>query len=191
MENRVIETTYFAQKGKQNTSQTLEIAERYAEQMGIHRLVVATTHGATGRAAAEMLQNYEVIVVTHSTGFSEPNTQSLTEENRQAIEAAGARLLTCQHAFGGVGRAVRINLSGHQVDEIIAHTLRTMGQGVKVACEISLMAADAGLVRTDEDVIAIGGSGHGADTAVVLQPANAMRFFELRLRGILCKPWDF
>ena len=41
---------------------------------------------------------------------------------------------------------------------------------MKVVLEIAAMAADAGLVRTDEDVICIGGTGRGADTAVVLQP---------------------
>lgn len=29
----------------------------------------------------------------------------------------------------------------------------SFGQGTKVACEITLMAADAGLVRTDEDIV--------------------------------------
>ena len=46
-------------------------------------------------------------------------------------------------------------------EEVVANTLRIFGQGMKVACEITLMAADAGLVRTDEDVIAIGGTSHG------------------------------
>ncbi|MBI2979936.1 MAG: hypothetical protein HYY41_03810 [Chloroflexi bacterium] len=59
---------------------------------------------------------------------------------------------------------------------------------MQVACEISLMAADAGLVRTDEDVISIGGSHRGADTAVVLKPVNSTNFFDLRVGEILCKP---
>jgi len=73
----------------------------------------------------------------------------------------------------------------------VANTLRIFGQGMKVACEIAGMATDAGLVRTDESVIAIagtGGAGRGADTAVVVQPANVHNFFEMRIREILCKP---
>ena len=116
------------------------------------------------------------------------NYQELTEENRRAIEAAGARILTCQHAFGGVGRAVRRKLGTYELEEIIAYTLRIFGEGMKVACEIALMAADAGLVRTDEPVIAIAGTGRGADTAVVLRPANAQDFFDMRIMEILCKP---
>ena len=49
-----------------------------------------------------------------------------------AIEAAGAKILTCQHAFGGVGRAVRKKWGTYQVDEIVAQTLRVFGEGLKV-----------------------------------------------------------
>jgi hypothetical protein len=129
-----------------------------------------------------------VVVVTHSTGFKEPNHQELTEENRAAIEGAGGKILTCQHAFGGVGRAVRKKLGTYELEEIIAHTLRLFGEGVKVAVEIALMAADAGFVRTDEPAIAIAGTGSGADTAVVLKPANAQAFFDLKVLEIVCKP---
>jgi hypothetical protein len=102
--------------------------------------------------------------------------------------AAGVKILTAQHAFGGVGRAVRKKLGTYEVDEIMAFTLRTFCQGIKVAAEICLMAADAGLVRTDEPVIAIAGTGSGADTAAVLKPSNAQTFFDLRFLEIVCMP---
>jgi hypothetical protein len=73
-------------------------------------------------------------------------------------------------------------------EEVVANTLRMFGQGMKVVCEITLMAADAGLVRTDEDIIVIGGTGRGADTAVVLKPVNSEDFFDLKVKEILCKP---
>jgi hypothetical protein len=135
-----------------------------------------------------MLEEPAVIVVTHSTGFGEPDTQELTGENRLAIEAAGARILTCQHAFGGIGRGVRKKLGTYQVEEIMAYTLRTFCEGIKVVAEICLMAADAGLVRTDEPVIAVAGTGRGADTAAILQPTNAQTFFDLRFLEIICMP---
>ena len=50
------------------------------------------------------------------------------------------------------------------------------------------MAADAGKVSTLEDVIAIGGSNKGADTALVLRPANMNRFFDLKVREIIAMP---
>jgi len=47
------------------------------------------------------------------------------------------------------------------------------------------------LVRTDEDIIAIGGSGRGADTAVVLRPVNSNTFFDLKVKEILCQNQGF
>ena len=83
---------------------------------------------------------------------------------------------------------MRRRLNTYQTEEIIAYTLRVLGEGMKVACEIALMAADAGLVRTDQEVVSIGGTGRGADTAVVLKPAHAQDFFDLRVKEIICKP---
>jgi len=180
--------TYYSKPGKENTEQTLRIARERAKELGIRQIVVASTGGETGRKAVEIFKGHHLVVVTHSTGFAEPNAQRLTEENKQAILNGGAHLLTCQHAFGGVNRAIRRKLNTYQVDEIIAYALRIFGEGMKVVCEITLMAADAGLIRTDEPVLAIAGTGRGADTAAVLRPANAQDFFDLRVNEILCKP---
>jgi hypothetical protein len=182
------QTTYFEQPGKANTARTLEIARQRAGELGIRTFLVATTQGSTGVEAAERLQGYDVVVVTHSTGFGEANVQQLTDENRSAIETAGARILTCQHALGGVNRAVRKKWGTYLTDEIVAQTLRIFGQGMKVCAEIALMAADAGLVRVGEPCIAIAGTGRGADTAVVLIPVNAQQFFDLKVLEILAKP---
>jgi hypothetical protein len=183
-----VPTVYFSQPGPANTARTLELACARAGALGIRKMLVATTSGATVVQAAQALPKCEIIAVTHSTGFAKPNAQELTAENREALEAAGVQILTCQHAFGGVGRAVRKKLGTYELEEIIAYTLRTFGEGIKVAAEIALMAADAGLVRTDEPVIAVAGTGRGADTAVVLKPANAQTFFDLRFLEIICMP---
>jgi hypothetical protein len=171
-----------------NTARTLELAAARASGLGIGKVLVATTSGATGAQAAEVLKGLEVIAVTHSAGFGEPDTQELSVKNRAALESAGTTILTCQHAFGGVGRAVRKKLGTYQLEEIIAFTLRTFCEGIKVAAEMALMAADAGLVRTDEAVLAIAGTGRGADTAAILKPANAQTFFDLRFQEIICMP---
>lgn len=50
------------------------------------------------------------------------------------------------------------------------------------------MAADSGDIPTNNDVIAIAGSGRGADTAIVLIPANSNNFFDLHIKEIICMP---
>jgi len=188
MAELAVQCIYFTQPGKANTERTLELAYARAKELGIETVLVATTSGETARRAAELCKGMEVIAVTHSAGFREPNTQELTPENRAAIEGAGAKILTCQHALGGVNRAVRKKFATFELDEIVAHTLRIFGQGVKVVAEIALMAADAGLVRTDVPVMAVAGSGRGADTAAVVLPTNAQTFFDLRVPEIVCRP---
>jgi hypothetical protein len=188
MSETTIQSVYFEKPGKQNTARTLEIVKQRADELGIRTVLVASTRGETGVLAAQQFQEYDVVVVTHSTGFKGPNVQELTEENHAAIEEAGATVLTCQHAFGGVNRAVRRKLNTYLTDEIIAYTLRTFGEGMKVCAEIALMAADAGLVRVGEPCISVGGTGRGADTAVVLVPVNAQDFFNLRVMEVLAKP---
>jgi len=105
-------------------------------------------------------------------------------------------MVTAAHAFGGLSRAMRQGdipeaPTTYIVGDVVATTLRIFGQGMKVACEIAVMAADAGLVRTDEEVISIAGTGahgRGADIAVILKPDVAHRFFDMRVKEILCKP---
>lgn len=190
MFERAVTCTYFEQTGPENTDRTLEIAGLRADQLGIRHIIVATTTGETGLKAVERLRtgDRQIIVVTHSTGFAAPNTQELVPENQAAIEKAGGRLLTTQHALGGINRAVRRKLGSYQLDEIVAFVLRSFSQGIKVACETTMMAADAGLVPAGEAIIAIAGTGRGADTAAVILSANAQDFFDLRVLELLCMP---
>jgi len=178
----------FPRTGKENTERTLEAARVRAEELGIKHIVVATASGETGLKAARLFKGRNVVAVTHSTGFLKPGHQELEPRMRRRLEEAGAKVLTCQHAFGGLGRAVRKKLATYELDEITAYTLRIFGEGTKVAVEISLMAADAGLIPTSEPCIAIGGTNEGADTAVLLRPSNTQTFFDVKIMEILAKP---
>ena len=183
---------YFHKPGGKNTKGVLEAVAKRAKELSIGKVLIATVSGRTAFEALKVLdKDINIIAVTHVTGYAKPDIQELDEKDRRELESHGVKVLTCQHAFGGVGRGVRNKLDTYQVDEIMAHTLRVFGQGVKVAIEVTLMAADAGLVRTDEDVISVGGSAQGVDSALVLKPANSARFFDLKVREVICKPAVF
>ena len=189
MEDIKTSITYFGSKGPKNTKKTLELAQERAEALGIGQILIASHSGATGLKAAETFKNNKIIVVTHSTGFHEVGKQQLAQDTREKLEAMdNVKILTTTHAFGGVGRAVRIKLGTYQVDEVIAYALRTFSQGVKVCCELTIMASDADLLDMSKEVIAIGGSGSGADTAMVLKPAHAQNYLDLKVLEIICKP---
>ena len=51
------------------------------------------------------------------------------------------------------------------------------------------MSTDSGLISVKEDVISIGGTGRGADTALVLRPATVQDFFDVKVHEIIFKPW--
>ena len=183
-----LRTVYFEKPGSENTAEVLRIARQRAEELGLKTIIVASTQGDTAVKAMDALKGFSVIAVTHVAGFKGPDTQEFTEENKRIVESKGGIVLTTTHAIGGLSRAMRNKHNMYILGEIIADTLRTFGQGMKVVCEIAMMAADSGLVRTDEDVICIAGTGRGADTAILLKPEYTHNFFDLRVREILCKP---
>ena len=191
-------TTYFEDVKKENTDQTFNIARQRAKELGIKTFLVASTTGWTGVRAMQAFEGMKLVVVSHSYGSVQPNSWRFTEENLKLLKGRDIPIVTAAHAFGGINRAMnQPNVPqpsrSYVIGDIVANTLRMFGQGMKVAVEIATMAADAGLVRTDEDIISMGGQGSvgGADVAVILTPANAHRLFETRIKEILCKPRNF
>lgn len=183
--------TYFNEAGKQNTDALLRIVKEYVEKESVKDIVVASTTGETGAKASKIFKGCNIVIVTHCFGFREPGKTELEEEYRREILANGAKIFTGVHALSSVERAIRKDFGTIQPLELIANTLRLTGEGTKVCVEITLMAADAGLIPVDKDVIAIAGTGRGADTALRIQPANAGRFFNLKIREVIAKPRNF
>ncbi len=181
-------TVYFEAAGSQNTELVLKLAKEYAQAEGIEDILVASTTGETGARASEVFEDFNVVVVTHHSSFVKPGTLELREENRRKILERGAKLLTATHALSGVERAVRKKFTTILPLELIAHALRLFGEGTKVCVEISVMAADAGLIPVDKNIVVIAGTGRGADTALVIKPASASDFFSLEVRETIAKP---
>ena len=183
---------YFDLPGPENTGKTVEIAVREAVDRQVPCIVVASNTGATTRALVEKgrLWKYSgaLICITHVYGFKEGGTNELTEESRKELESQGVKFCTAAHALSGAERAMSRKFQGVYPVEIIAHTLRMLGQGTKVCVEISVMALDAGLVPYGKPVIALGGSGRGADTAAILTPGYSSSVLDTRIHEILCKP---
>lgn len=185
--------TYFEELNRANTAKTFELALKRGKELGIGTYIVASTSGWTAVEASKAFEGQKLIIVSHSYGSREPDKWMFTDENLKIIRDKNIPMVTAAHAFGGITRAmnqmaVQAAPSTYVIGDIVASTLRMFGQGMKVTVEIACMAADAGLVRCDTEIISIGGTGGGADTAVVLQPANSHRLFQTRIREIICKP---
>jgi hypothetical protein len=181
---------YFDKPGKDNTDQTLQQAAARADELGLDEVVVATTTGRTAYKAMEVFEGKRVTAVTYHCGFKEPFQNRMADDVRRDIESKGVRVIQCSHALSGLERSVAKKHAGVYPVLLIADTLRLLGQGTKVAVEVAVMAADAGAL-TGNDIISIGGSGGGADAALVVKPAHQNNFFDLRIREIICKPRSF
>ncbi len=176
----------FSEPGPDNTEKTLELAAARAGQLGIKQFVVATSTGRTALAATKHFDG-TIIAVTLSAGHWEtycpPDPEIIDECREQGVE-----VLTGTHTLlGGMDGAVK-SIGSVGPAEIIARTYYTICQGAKVTVECALMAADAGLLDMSGELISIAGSGEGADTALVIEPAFSNTFFDLRVSEILAKP---
>ncbi|MGB9915273.1 MAG: pyruvate kinase alpha/beta domain-containing protein [Candidatus Bathyarchaeales archaeon] len=191
MDLHVKKIVYFETAGAQNTKTLLEVVKDYVNKENIGSILIATTTGKTGAEATKAFKGRNVIVVTHCYGFSAPGKFELKEEYKKEILANGAKIHTATHALSSVERAIYKEFGTLGPLELISNTLRLMGEGTKVCVEITLMAADAGLIPADEDVVAIAGTGNGADTALRIKPANTARFFDLKIKEVIAKPREF
>ncbi|KKL66301.1 hypothetical protein LCGC14_2146330, partial [marine sediment metagenome] len=133
---------------------------------------------------------FSITVVTYHCGFREPFKKVMPDEVQNDLEEKGATVVSATHALSGVERSIAKKFSGIYPALLIADTLRLFGHGTKVAVEISIMAADAGAL-SGGDIISIGGTGRGADSALVIKPANQSDLFDMRIREVICKPRSF
>lgn len=185
-----VKVIYFGKSGAGNTEKTLEVAGERAKQLGIKDIVVASTHGGTALKAARAFKDLKVnlVAVTISEGFSGEGWV-MTSEERRKLEAEGIKVLTCSHALGdGVAASLAEKYGGRSMEQVVTETLYRFSQGMKVCVEIVLMAADAGLIGVDREVISIAGTGEGADTAIVAKPSYPRKFREFEIREVLAKP---
>lgn len=181
---------YFEEAGSMNTEETVKLARERAAELGIRDIVVASSHGGTALKVAEVFDDPDVniVAVTICESFRDEGW-TMTEKERARLVAKGIKVLTGIHALGDdVGAAFREKFGGSRVNEVVRETLYRFCQGMKVAVEVVLMAADAGSIPTDKEVIAIAGTGGGADTAIVVRPSYPRKFFDLSIKEIVAKP---
>lgn len=182
--------TYFEKTGSSNTEETIKLAYERALELGISNIVVATSHGSTALKVAEVFKDahFRIVAVTICEGWKEEGWL-MNEDEKAELLAKKIRVYTGVHALGDdVNSAFTDKYGGKSINEIVCNTLYRFCQGMKVCVEITLMAADAGLIPVGKDVIAIGGTSAGADTAIVISPAYPRKFLDLKIKEIIAKP---
>lgn len=191
MERKFI--TYFEKQGNDYTDELIKaVKDKLEASSDIKRILIASATGESALKLYGAIEDFdvEIINVTHHMGFSGENESDISDEMVKKLEDVGIKTYFGAHAFSGAARGVTNKYGGFSPLDVVADTLRMFCHGIKVSAEISIMAADAGLVPVGEKIIAIGGRGHGVDTAVILTPVNAKNLFDLKFHEIIAMPKD-
>lgn len=175
---------------EQITAETLRKAAETAAAKGMD-IIVASSTGATAlqlkSIADEAGFKGNIIAVTHVYG-SRKIGECPAEENFPAMREQGMRIVTAAHALSGAERGISSKFGGTYPVEIMAHTLRMFGPGVKVCVEIAMMACDNGATPYGKPVVCIGGTGSGADTVCIVSPSYSAKVFDLKVNEVIAKP---
>lgn len=179
MEERIV---YFETPGKGNTPEVLSLVKERAQARAIRKVVLASTRGDTARTFSAAFEGpgVKLMVIPWQYGFK--GKQPFPRELVTELEGKGHRV-----HFGTMLFHTE-ELYGVKTPSVMANLLRIFGQGTKVCVEILMMACDGGCVEPGETVIAVAGSGAGADTAVVATAAPSTECSRLRIHEIICKP---
>lgn len=191
-----LEVTYFEKAGPENTNRALEIAKKYADQLNIKDIVLASTTGTVAEKSAGIYnpENYNVVIITHSYYFvGSKIRQEFPEDKMEALKKKGLKFHCGTHAMSGIERGLRLKKEPWIFVDLLARMLGFLFcQGIKVCIEIAGTVCDAGLIPDlDRDIICVGGTGRGADTVCVIKPAPTSEFKNLRVKAILAKPFNF
>jgi hypothetical protein len=186
------EIVYFDSPGKKNTDAVLEAVRKRINKGGIKHVVVASDTGFTAKKAIETLKGkgVRIVVVTSQAGSDKEGEISMSKEVEDQLTTKGVKVVRASHVLSGLERSISRKLGGSSRVEAVAEAIRALfGQGMKVCVEVTVMAADSAAIPCgDVEVIAVAGTGWGADTAVVVRPAHANSFFNFEVREILAIP---
>lgn len=184
---------YLDTPGGVNTDMVLDSVVERLKEGDIKHVVIASDSGETALRAVEKLKksDVQIVVVTEHCGSEKEGENTMTPEREKELLAAGVKVVRATHALSGVERSINKKVGGSSRVEAISEALRALfGQGMKVAIEITIMAADNGAIPCgpDIEVVVIGGTEWGSDTACIVRPAHSNNFFNMRIREIIAIP---
>jgi len=106
---------------------------------------------------------------------------------KRYLESQGAVIVQGTRPFGGIGRA--LSWGAAVPATFVDKTLELFSSGTKIAVEVAIMAADAGVLKAGEEAVTLGGTYKGLDTALVVKTAYSYNAFaEFEVLEIIAKP---
>ncbi len=189
------EIDYFDEPGEQNTEQVVEAVVRRVEAGGIGNVVVASTSGETAIKFALALKGKgEVICVSEAPYRREWGEEWPCLKHKEELESIGVAVIDRVPYVFHDSVLEDGRWQSAFPERLIKETLYCFGQGLKVAVEVALLAVSCGYIAPYEEVIGVGGSMSGADTAIVLRATYPATIFakdpakRLEIREIIAMP---
>jgi len=194
---RIREDYYFDEPGEHNTDDVIEAVKKRLSATGIRHIVVASTSGKTAMKFAEVLgKQAKIISVGHPQYVKELGSKwpLLNPDYEKKLEKLGVTVIDrVPYAFHS---SILENSKWPQVtpEILLRETFFTLGQGFKVAVEVAMMAVACGVLKPYQDIIGVGGTSRGADTAVILRATYPATAFSkdpnkrLEIREIIAMP---
>ena len=145
---------YFERPGPANTEAVLEAVSRRLDEGDVRLVVVSSTSGKTGLKIIEVLREKARVIVVSYEKLKPGIKDKILELGGAVIEEADLPL----HKRG--------------MDKI-RNALYMLGQGFKVAVEVILIAVDEQVVKHGQEVIGVGGTERGVDTAIVAKATSS------------------
>ena len=192
------EVYYFDKPGEHNTDLVIEAVVKRLEAGGVRKVIVASTSGETAVKFAHSLQDKgELVCVSEAPYRHEAWGEKwpcLQDGYKQELKKLGA-VIVDQAPYVFHSSVLERSLWGPlSPEQLVKETLYSFGQGLKVAVEVALIAVSCGSIAPYEDVIGVGGSGKGADTAIVLRATYPATMFtketnkRLEIKEIIAMP---
>ena len=195
---------YFDEPGEGNTSLVIEAVSKRLDDSGTTKVVVASTSGQTALALARKIKDRAKIICVSEAPYRRERGAEwpcMKPDLKSRLEKLGVAILdqSPEVFFNSVMEFAR--WAEAFPERYVRETLYAFGQGLKVCVEVALMAAQCGYLEPFEDVIAIGGMGSGADTAIICKATYPQCLFDknpakrLEIKEIIAMPvskkwWD-
>lgn len=188
---------YFDTPGADNTRFVVEAVSQRLEAGGTTKVIVASTSGETAVEFVHKLKGKAEFFCVSGAPYRREWGEGwpcIKEEYRQELDRLGVTVIDKAPYVFHSSVLEAAEWSGAFAERLVKETLYCFGQGMKVAVEVVLMAVAGGYVTPYEDVISIGGSGKGADTAIVLRATYPACIFDkdpskkLEIKEIIAMP---
>lgn len=176
------EVVYLEKSGKEGTKIVVQQVRDYCLKSDIKDILVASISGRTALETAAVLDgmNKRIICVSGSPSWKDYYEFPLIRhKNKKALMKAGIEIL--ENVPSTLSDTIEYSIARYGIRPaswLVVETLLAIGgYGLKTAVEVALMATDAGIIEPYSEVISIGGTSKGADTALVLKPTFSNQFF--------------